>query len=124
MLITRQYVIDNFPLWEKFFVDEDGNPDTDLLDKEIENAEIEFSEYLNRTAETITNKEKNYLLNILKKKAFDRMHGDTVFENPPLILKTYDETIEKLKQLRSKFSINANNAKFTGGNWFNESEES
>lgn len=120
MLIDRSYVYKYFPLWSKFFVDPDGQANPVILDNEILLAELEFGDYLVRTESTITEREKIYLLNILKMRGFNRLHGDTAFETKPQIVKDYENTMKLLERIAAPWLITANQKKFTGGNWFND----
>jgi len=122
-LIDKDYVFKYFPLWEKFFVDPNGDPDETILESEITLAEAEFGRYVTRTAENISSAEKSDVLIILRKRGFDRLHGDTAFETKPQIIKDYEAAITSLRLNASTISVTANEKKFTGGNWFNDPSE-
>lgn len=122
-LIDKNFVFNYFPMWEKFFVNAEGDPDQEILDNEITGAEEEFGEYLTRTEDDVTLKEQFCILTLLRKRGFDRLHGDTAFETKPQIIKDYEATIEKLRNSRASITVTANDKKFTGGNWFNEPAE-
>jgi len=123
MLIDKEYVFKYFPLWIKFFQNDENNPDQEILESEMELSEAEFSRYLTRTESDITAGEKVHLLNILRKRGYDRLHGDAQMEFKPQIVWDYTNTIAALKTASGPVLISANDKKFAGGNWFNEEAE-
>lgn len=121
-MINIEYVQKYFPLWNKFVLDENGHPSQTILQDEIDLAAQEFTEYLERTPQTISDAEKIHLLNIVRYRAFNRLHGDTAFETKPQIVRDYEATVQALKKMAAISLITANEKKFASGNWFNESE--
>jgi len=121
-MITVEYVQTHFPLWNKFILDDNGHPSQTILQEEINLASQEFTEYLERTAQTITSAEKIHLLNIVRYRAFNRLHGDTAFETKPQIVRDYENTVQALKKKGGVTDVTSNEKKFASGKWFNESE--
>lgn len=135
MLITAEYVKERFPLWNKFFLDDDGIQSEEVLEMEIELAEAELAEYVIVDEDTITDSVKRHLLNIVKYRGFMRLHGDEEFEKVPRIVKDYEMTILKLSAFRdSKGSLEGLDIADTGAvvitsksrvfdKWFNAGED-
>lgn len=134
-LINADYVKDKFPLWNKYFLDSDGDADEEVLTDEIELAEAFYSNYLIVTEDDLTEAVKLDLLVIVKKRGFDRRHGDVEFEHRPQILKDYDALVERLdaikngKEATAGKSISSQNVVTMTAKprrfetWFNDTEE-
>lgn len=132
MLITTNYVKSNFPNWSYYCSDEEKTPDQ-VIESEIQTASIQLSEYVTVTETTITEALKLHLFNIVRKRLFDRKHGDTEFQTKPAIVKEYEDSLKILEKYRTgemsvtqpeagqtneKISFTAKPRKF--GNWFTE----
>lgn len=135
-LIDNAFVKGKFPLWNKYFLDDDtGEASETVLTDEISNSEAEYSRYLVVTSDDLTDAIKLDLLIIVKKRGFDRRHGDEEFEHRPTILKDYDALMERLKGLKAGkesvtgldisspnvVTMTAKTRRF--GSWFNDTEE-
>lgn len=133
-LLTVAYVQQYFPLWEKYFLDDEGNADENVLQDEIDLSEAELAEYLLVDEDTITDSIKRHVLNIIKYRGFNRLHGDIEFENKPQIVRDYEATIMKLTAFKN-ISESPAGTSVDGGNivsitskarrfgeWFNEIE--
>lgn len=101
-LIYPDEVQDRWPEWETYCsVFSDKQP-IDALVIAITDASIEFNELLpSVTSETITDALKRHVLHMVKKEAFDFMHGDTNFERTPQIVKDYRQTLKTLERYRT-----------------------
>jgi len=135
-LLTTTFVKKHFPLWDKYFLDEAGDADETLLTADMELADKELNTYVSvESADELTNGLDLDLLRIIKKYGFDRQHGDTEFEHKPTILKDYEATIERLKNIKNgKSSLEALDPDSTTGSvtmtaktrrfdeWFNNTE--
>jgi hypothetical protein len=123
-LITAAWVEEKFPLWNKYFLDENSDPSETVLTDEIANAETEYSQYVAVDEDEPTDLQKLQLLIIVKKRGFDRRHGDEEFESRPQILKDYDNLIKQLKEeLSDSDSITMNTKTRRFGSWFNETTD-
>jgi hypothetical protein len=100
-LITKKYVIEHFPKWEDFFLDDSDEPNDEVLASEIKIAEAKLLEYVFVTADTITEALRVHLLNIVAYRGFILKHGDTEFENEPQIIKDYNATIAMLEKYKA-----------------------
>ena len=123
-LITAAWVEGKFPLWNKYFLDENSDASETVLTDEIANAEAEYSQYVAVSEDEPTELQKLQLLIIVKKRGFDRRHGDEEFESRPRILKDYDDLIKQLKEeLSDSDSITMNTKTRRFGSWFNETTD-
>jgi hypothetical protein len=134
-LITPQHVKDRWPDWETYCsAHEDLTPD-EALDLAIEDAETEFQELLpDITEATITDALRRHLLHIVKKNAFDFLHGDTDFRRTPQIVQDYEDTLDTIERYRAgelplpdpddsegdRFRISAKERKFD--EWFGDDD--
>ena len=119
-LITVAYVQSNFPLWDKYFLDENGDESETVLQGEIDNSEAVYSDYVSVDEDTITDLQKLQILIIVKKRGFDRRHGDEEFESRPTILKDYDALIKQLQEElmdSDNITLTAKTRRFNS--WFN-----
>jgi hypothetical protein len=99
-LIDKTYVKTNFEQWGSYCVDSEGLPDEDILQKEMDLSIVKFSEYLTISDTEITEPLRLHLLNIVRKRCWQRNHGDTEFKELPQILKDYNETIKTLMGIK------------------------
>lgn len=99
-MIDEAFVIDHFPLYNKYFLDDDGDYATEVLEDEIAMSEAELTEYVDVDETTITAALKRHLLNIVKYRGFVRVHGDTEFASKPQIVKAYEATIAMLQKYK------------------------
>ena len=134
-LITPQHIKDRWPDWETYCsAHEDLIPD-EALDLAIEDAETEFQELLpDITEDTITDALRRHLLHIVKKNAFDFLHGDTDFRRTPQIVQDYEDTLATIERYRSselplpdpdsskgdRFRMHAKRRRFGRGDWFTD----
>lgn len=120
-LINLAYAKTNFPKYDKFFLDSDGEYSDTVLQNEIDLAEAEYTNYKSVAADTITDAEKLEILIILKKRGFNRLHEDEQFEIKPQIIKEYEALIKSLSEIKKtsgSVSITAKTRRFD--TWFNE----
>lgn len=127
MIADLYYIKKHFALWDKYFINENNEALDEILESEIELAEAEMAIYFpiafdeaNPAPEPI----KFHLLNLVKKRGFDRRHGDTAFDNEPAIIKDYNQSIAELKRLRDSggsFRLMAKPKRFN--KWFNLDED-
>jgi len=101
-LLTIDFVKQNFPLWNKYCLDDEGAPDETILQNEMDIAEMKLGEFVEVNSETITDPIRLHLFNITRKRCFDRIQGDTVFEFVPQIVKEYDDTIALLTSYKNE----------------------
>lgn len=99
-LLTVADVQTNFPQYERYFVDKDGTYDEDIIQTDIDNAEVEITQFLTLPA-SLTPVLKMHLIRIVKYLGFNRIHGDEVFESKPAIVKDYERTIDMLTIIRN-----------------------
>jgi len=130
--VSIEFVKNYFPLWNKFCLDENSEPQESILRNEMNLADQRLLEFVNVTPETITEPLKLHLLNIIKKRCFDRQHGDTEFEMKPSIIRDYEDTVSTLQAIKEgKLNLSAaevssqNSIKLVSkprrfGEWFNE----
>ena len=96
MLLSTEWVKTNFLEWHQYFIDEFNEPSEELLQSEMTLAEAEFSRYVKTTETDMSEFLKLQLLNIVKKRGFDRLHLSESFEFPPRVIADYEETIKTL----------------------------
>lgn len=103
MLVTAQEVKAAWPTWETYCAAGIQGAETagDVLARTIEQAETDFSEYVSVGADDITGPLKRHLIKIAKKLGFDYLHGETVFQFPPQIVRDYAATLKTLERYRS-----------------------
>jgi len=134
-LIEIAYVKDNFPQWGDYCTGETGEPDQTILQKEIDLSIVKFSEYLNIAEADISEALKLHLLNIVRKRCWQRRQGDTEYQHPPQIVQDYNDTIKTLAGIKEgKISlspattttpkdtvvITAKEKRYSNSLWFNE----
>lgn len=129
-LISLEFVKNHFPKWKEYFVDENGVPDQRILEDEIILAEAELMNYIDSEAEEISDSLKIHLINIIRKRGYDRtnlMDSNEFFSN---VVLDYNKTIAILNDLKlgkisleknlddKIISVNNNSKKLNG--WFTE----
>jgi hypothetical protein len=112
-LLTLAYVEQYFPKWGSYCLDDENTADEDILQLEIDAAEQKLAEYVDVDADTITDPLKLHTLNIIRKRCFDRQHGDVEFENKPSIIKDYEDTIKMLEGYKAGNSLSGTDPAYT-----------
>lgn len=100
MLVNIDWVRENFTDWGTYFLDELNAPSEDELENELVLAEAEFLRYVKIEAEDMTNSMRVHLLNIIRKRAFDRLNLTASFEFTPRVIIDYETTIKYLDKIR------------------------
>ncbi|GJQ63511.1 MAG: hypothetical protein SCALA702_25640 [Melioribacteraceae bacterium] len=100
MLITMDWLRSNFTDWGNYFLDDQNAPSEDELESELLLAEAEFKRYISVTEEEMTDSLRLYLLNIIKKRGFDRLNLANSFEFKPRAVIDYENTIAELDKIR------------------------
>ncbi len=92
-----------FPLWEKFVLDDNNITNEELLQLKLNQADAKLNQYIIVPEGTeLPNWLRLHLYNIAAKFCFDVRHGDTEFEPKPQIIKEYEITIEALESFLDK----------------------
>jgi hypothetical protein len=104
-LVDIEFIKKNFPLWNKYFLDDDGEASETVLQNDIDRAAVDFLSYVFYTKDTIPECCKFDLLNIVKKYGLDRALGDVEFETKPMILKDYESTIARLQSYKDGTAV-------------------
>lgn len=100
-LLSMTQFKSNFPLWNKYCLDESNEADDTILQNELDNADKKFAQYvIIEDGETLPNWLNLHLFNLARKFCFDRKHGDTEFEHKPSILKDFNDSIAALEKLK------------------------
>jgi hypothetical protein len=94
--VTIAYIKQYFPLWNKFFLDDNNTASDTVLQNELDQAEVHLKEFIN-FPEPITDQVKRYVLIITRYFGFVRRHGHEEFDKKPQIVKDYEELILMLK---------------------------
>ena len=133
LLINLQTIKQKFPLWNEYFTGDSA--DTDLTSV-VEDSESELSFYISVDTDSITAFIKLCLMNIIRKRSFDRLHGDKEFEKEPQIIRDYKKTISILEGIKdgsisltgettselNSITLQTERKKFNS--WFNKSNRS
>jgi hypothetical protein len=98
--VTKDYIKQYFPLWDKFFLDAEGDASETILQAELDQAEIHLQEYI-IFPEPITDQVKRMVLIITRYFGFMRTQGDVEFKVKPFIVKEYEALIERLEQFKA-----------------------
>lgn len=126
-LIDISVVKKKFPKWSSFC-----DASESQLQNAIDDAEAEFSFYLDIDADKMTNFLRLLLMNIIRKKCFDIDNADKEFETKPGIVKDYEKTLLLLTDVKTgQISLTGSNLSGTGNitmsagkkvfdNWFNK----
>lgn len=102
--IYLDYIKKNFPQYDKYFLDEDSIYQDEILQTEVNNAKTELGTYV-QIPETFSDQIRLFLLTIVKYRGFNRLHGDTEFDNKPQIVKDYDNLIKLLTGVKAGDSL-------------------
>ena len=91
----------DFPLWDKFCLDDEELPSETILQRRLDLADDELQQYITiEDTDTLPDWLKKHLFNIAAYSCFEIRHGDTEFQNKPAIVKNYEATIKYLTELR------------------------
>jgi len=136
-LIPKSHVKDRWPDWETYCKAHDTLTPDEALDLAITEATTRFTELLPTvTDSTITDGLQKHLLHLVKKEAFNFLHGDSEFDRTPQIIADYEQSMEMLKKYHSgemsvpdpddsedpQFRMNSKKRDFAPGNWFTDGD--
>ncbi len=98
--LTTEWVKERFPLWGSYFINESRTPDEEALESEIEMAAEQMKQYVDFDEENITGPLKIHLLNIVRKRGYDREKPETENEFTISVIRDYNETIKILQLMK------------------------
>lgn len=101
-LITKSHVKDRWPEWETYCSAHDDLTPDEALDLAITDATTAFQELLPEVnADNINDALRRHLRRMVKKEAFDFLHGDTEFATTPQIVQDYRDSLETIERYRT-----------------------
>ncbi len=106
-LLDLIYVKTNFPLWQKYFLDDQDQPSETVLQNEMDLADDELLGYIHMTSDVILNYKSLMLdlLSIVKYRGFNRLLGDVAFDTKPQIVRDYEMAIARLQTYKDGSAI-------------------